>query len=382
MDRELYVSTVALMLFSLVAVYSLSIFPTVYFDASKFYFLKKELISVLIAFFILIFVGSLNPYKLFKPIGFTLFIVSFALIFIMIFLPESLVKAVLGAKRWIKLGSFSIAPTEFFKYGFLFFISWSLARKEKDLKNSKSLFAEISILFPYFFLLAVSVLIIAVGQKDLGQSVVITVTLFTIIILASGSKKLFIALFSIFAIGLLTLIEIAPHRIARFKGWWVGIQDTFLTFLPHSLKVTDTAVPLHITNSLKAIETGGVIGQGLGEGQYKLGFLSEVHTDFIIAGISEEIGLFGLTLLFALYGYVIYRIFFIGSKLKKTYERYFVYGVATIIFVSLAINLYGITGLIPIKGIAVPLLSYGGSQIIATSFGIAMVLMLSRKVKE
>ncbi len=382
MDRELYVSTVALMLFSLVAVYSLSIFPTVYFDASKFYFLKKELISVLIAFFILIFVGSLNPYKLFKPIGFTLFIVSFALIFIMIFLPESLVKAVLGAKRWIKLGSFSIAPTEFFKYGFLFFISWSLARKEKDLKNSKSLFAEISILFPYFFLLAVSVLIIAVGQKDLGQSVVITVTLFTIIILASGSKKLFIALFSIFAIGLLTLIEIAPHRIARFKGWWVGIQDTFLTFLPHSWKVTDTAVPLHITNSLKAIETGGVIGQGLGEGQYKLGFLSEVHTDFIIAGISEEIGLFGLTLLFALYGYVIYRIFFIGSKLKKTYERYFVYGVATIIFVSLAINLYGITGLIPIKGIAVPLLSYGGSQIIATSFGIAMVLMLSRKVKE
>ena len=385
MDRPLYVSTIMLLLFSLVAVYSLSIFPTLYFGASEFHFLKKQFIFVFISILILTFVGSMNPYKVFKPLGFTIFILSFIAIFIMLFLPDSLVRAVLGAKRWIKFGSVSIAPTEFFKYGFLFFISWSFARKEKELRQSKSLLKEFSILIPYFALLMVVVAFIAIGQKDLGETVVITVTLFSIILLAGGSKKLFITLVVTFISLVVILIQIAPHRLSRLKGWWVGVQDGILHILPKSwaeyLKVTDATTSLPITNALQSIRSGGLIGKGLGEGQYKLGFLSEVHTDYIFAGIAEEIGLFGIIILLLLYGYIIYRLLYIASYLVKPMERYFVIGVAVIIFVSGAINLFGVTGLIPIKGIAVPLLSYGGSQIIATSLAIAMVLMLSRKVK-
>ncbi len=385
MDRALYTSTVLLLLFSLVAVYSLSVFPTVYFGATEFHFLKKQAIFVIISIIILTIVGSMNPYKVFKPLGFILFILSFIAIFAMLFLPDSLVRAVLGAKRWIKIGSFSIAPTEFFKYGFLFFISWSFARKEQNLKNTKSIFSEFNILIPYFALLMVIIAFIGIGQKDLGESVVILVTLLTIILLAGGSKKLFFTLISLFIGLVVILITIAPHRLSRLKGWWVGVQDGILAILPsswaHTLKVTDTTVALPIVNALNSIKSGGIVGRGLGEGQYKLGFLSEVHTDYIFAGIAEEIGVIGLLTLLFLYGFIIYRLFVIASYLVKPMERYFVIGVATIIFISAMINFFGVTGLIPIKGIAVPLLSYGGSQIIATSLAIAMVLMLSRKVK-
>ena len=385
MDKPLYISTIAILLFSLVAVYSLSIFPTIYFGASEFHFLKKQAIFVLISIIILTFVGSMNPYKVFKPLGFTIFILSAIAVFTMLFLPDTLVREVLGAKRWIKLGGISIAPTEFFKYGFLFFISWSLARKQEELKSSNSLLKEIGVLIPYFALLMVVVVFIAIGQKDLGETVVITVTLLAVILLAGGSKKLFFTLISA-SIGLVVLlIYIAPHRLNRLKGWWVGVQDSILAILPDSfaqtLRVTDTTVSLPIVNAIHSISSGGIVGRGLGEGQYKLGFLSEVHTDYIFAGITEEIGLIGVVILFFTYGYIIYRMFYIASFLVKPMERYFVIGVAIVIFVSGIINLFGVTGLIPIKGIAVPLLSYGGSQIIATSLAIAMVLMLSRKVK-
>jgi len=381
MDRGLYLSTIALLLFSLVAVYSLSVYPTIYFDASKYIFLKKQLISVIIAIFVMSLISRFNVYNVFKPLGLLLFVGSFLAIILMLFLPESFVKAVLGAKRWIKIGGFSIAPTEFFKYGFVFFVSWSLARKIKEFNSNSSLFKEFILTLPYFMLLIVAVGIIAIGQKDMGQVVVLSGTLMGLLLLSGRSKKFFATIGFVFVLLFIALIKFAPHRVARFKGWWAGIQDS-IPFLPESMKIHDTTVPLHIINSTHAIESGGLLGQGLGAGQYKLGFLSEVHTDFIMAGLSEEIGFLGLLALVSLFMFILYRIFSIGTKLHDLNERFFVYGVAITMFLSFIINAYGISGLIPIKGIAVPLLSYGGSQIIATSLAIGMVLMLSKKVEK
>jgi len=381
MDRGLYLSTLALLMFSLVSVYSLSIFATIHFDASQFVFFKRQLIAATIAIFLMTLVANMNVYNVYRPLGFMLFGFSFVAIILMLFLPESYVKAVLGAKRWIKLGGFSIAPTEFFKYGFVFFVSWSFGRKLKEFNGTKSIIKEFKLTIPYFMLLVVAVLIIAVGQKDMGQVVVLSVALMGLFLLSGRSKSFFFIIIGFFIALFVMLIKFAPHRLDRFKGWWVGIQDS-IPFLPDSLKVTDRVVPLHIVNSKHAIESGGLFGQGLGAGQYKLGFLSEVHTDFVLAGISEEIGYIGFLAVVGLLMYILYRIFLIAGKLKETSEKLFVYGVAITIFLSFIINAYGISGLIPIKGIAVPLLSYGGSQIMATSLAIGMVLMLSKKVKQ
>ena len=386
MDKKLYISTVSLLFISLVAVYSLSVFTTIYFEASHYAFIKKQLISVLIGVLVLTLFAKMNPYTVFKPLGFTLFVGSFIAIAAMLVLPESLVRSVLGAKRWIKFGSISIAPTEFFKYGFVFFIAWSLDRKFDILVKSKNIFKEFLIIIPYFLILITASAIIAIGQKDLGQVVVLGVVLIVLLYL-SGSSKTFFAVLSVMAVfAVIMLIKIAPHRIERFKGWWVYNQDALLSLLPSSwaeaLRITDTTTPLNILNSTYAIHNGSLIGQGIGDGQFKLGYLSEVHTDFILAGISEEVGFLGLLIVVGLFLSIIYYITQIASKLHNLNEKLFAYGVATVLVVEFLINVFGITGLIPIKGIAVPLLSYGGSQIIATSMAIGMVLMLSRKVEQ
>ena len=366
---------------SLIAVYSFSIFATIHFDASKYIFLKRQFISIIIGIIVMSFVARLNPYTVFSPLGFLIFTGSFLAMILMLFLPETYVKAVLGAKRWIKFGGFSLAPTEFFKYGFVFFVSWSLGRKIEDLNKANSLAKEFKVILPYFLLLIIAVGIIAVGQKDMGQVVVISGSLMGLLLLSGRSRKFFISIFGLFIALFIALIIYAPHRLKRFEGWWVWVQDS-IPFLPDSLKITDKAVPLHIINSTHAIESGALTGAGLGAGQYKLGFLSEVHTDFILAGLSEEVGFIGLFIVVGLLLFILNRMFKIASKLHKINEKYFVYGVAITIFLSFIINAYGISGLIPIKGIAVPLLSYGGSQIIATCLAIGMILMLSKKVED
>jgi len=380
MDRRLYLSTIALLFFSLVSVYSLSIFTTIHFDTSSYTFLKKQFIAVV---FSIVFMSILanSDVKKFNIVGFTIFILSFIAIIVMIFLPEAYAKTTLGARRWIKFSGVSIAPTEFFKYGFVFFASWSLARKAQEFKNAKNLSGEFKLATPYFILMFIAVGIIAVAQKDLGQVVVISAVLMGLFFISNRSKKFFMVLFLSFIGLVILLIKFAPHRIDRFKGWWVYIQNS-IPYLSDNFKVTDRTVPLNIINSTGAIENGGLIGKGLGAGQYKLGFLSEVHTDFILAGISEEIGFIGLFFVVGLFCFIIFRIFAIGKSLDTLHQKYFAYGVGMTLFLSFIINAFGISGLIPIKGIAVPLLSYGGSQILATSIAIGMVLMLSKKVKQ
>ncbi len=385
MRHRLYMATLALMLFSIVSVYSMSLYPALYLGVSANYFLLRDTVAVIIAILLMTYIANLDPNKFFTPLGFALFILFFIIIIAMVFMPESLVKSVKGAKRWIKVGSVSLAPTEFFKYGFLFFIAWSLERKNTLLVKTKSIWDEFRVILPYFMLLGFAILILAVAQKDLGQSVVLLFTTLALLFLSGRSKKFFLTLGGIVALLVVLLIVIAPHRINRFKGWWVGVQDSILSLLPETIaktmRVTDTTEALPIVNARYAFENGGFLGNGIGAGQYKLGFISEVHTDFIFAGLGEEIGFLGLFTLLLLFAYIIALIFKIASRLDSLMERYFTYGVGIILFLSLAINLFGVTGIIPEKGIAVPILSYGGSQLVATATAIGMVLMLAKRIK-
>ena len=173
--------------------------------------------------------------------------------------------------------------------------------------------------------------------------------------------------------------------MARIKSWWLTVQDSILSVLPfkplQELRVEGTVKePWQISNSLNAIHNGGLWGQGLGNGQFKLGYLSEVHTDFILAGITEELGFVGLTAVVLTIMVVIFRIFKIASKVKNTMYYLFSIGVGLMIAFAFLLNAYGIAGITPIKGIAVPFLSYGGSHILASSIAIGMVLMISKKV--
>jgi len=383
-DRLLFYLVIALYTISLIMSYSLSTFLIPRFHYEPGHFLFRQGSAILLGIAIMWVFSWLDPDRWFKPIGFTIFIVFSAIMIAMPILPESIAKTALGAKRWVSIGSYSLAPVEFFKVGFIFFIAWSFPRKVVG-HGKLTLKEEFYILLPYIVLLGVSIIFIAIFQKDLGQVVVLASTLLVLFLIVGRSLKLFFTLLGSGFLAMIILIIIAPHRIHRIKSWWSMVQDSFLSWLPDSIgekfRVVSVDEPYQISNSLNAIYNGHWWGQGLGNGQFKLGYLSEVNTDFILSGLAEELGFFALMVVVFLILSVIFRILQIASKLKNPIYYIFTVGVALLIFFAFIINSYGISGLTPIKGIAVPFLSYGGSQIIASSIAIGMVLMVSKKVK-
>jgi len=383
-DKPLLAAVMILLTLSLVMDYSLSVYTVSHFNYGDFHFFIRQSAAVFIGFVTMVILSKMDPDKWFHRVGLTLFILFFLLMIVMQFLPSSLVNAVGGAKRWIQIGPMSIAPVEFFKVGFVFFLSWSFARKFMDVKKMGFL-EEIRAFSPYLVLFLLAVVIIAVFQKDLGQVVVLGGTLMVLFLFIGSSMKFFFTLLTGAFLAILTLIFAAPHRMARIKSWWSTIQNDILSLLPfeqlETLRVATTAKePYQISNSLNAIHNGGFLGEGLGNGQFKLGYLSEVHTDFILAGIAEELGFVGLAFVTLTILFIIFRIFKIASKVRNPMYYLFSIGVGLLIAFAFILNSYGISGITPIKGIAVPFLSYGGSHILASCIAIGMILMVSKKV--
>jgi len=382
-DKPLLSGIIALLTLSLVMSYSLSTYTVVHFGYADFHFFIRQSMAVFIGFISIVILSKLDADKWFVSLGLTIFVGFFLIMVIMQFLPDSLVKAVGGAKRWIHIGPMSLAPVEFFKVGFVFFVAWSFSRKLLH-KAQMGFLEELRMFTPYIFIFIIAVVVIAVFQKDLGQVVVLGATLMVMFFLVGSSWKFFIMMFSGVIMAFMTLIMIAPHRMARVKSWWGTVQDGILAILPfeniQNLRIEAVKEPYQISNSLNAIYNGGFLGQGLGNGQFKLGYLSEVHTDFILAGISEELGYVGLLIVVGLILFIIYRIFQIAAKVKNPMYYLFSIGIGLLIAFSFILNAYGISGMTPIKGIAVPFLSYGGSHIWATCVGVGLVLMISKKV--
>jgi cell division protein FtsW len=384
-DKPLLAAVMGLLTLSLVMSYSLSTYTVVHFGYADFHFFIRQSMAVFIGFVTIVILSKLDPDKWFVRLGLALFVSFFLIMVSMQFLPVSLVKAVGGAKRWIQIGSMSLAPVEFFKVGFVFFVAWSFSRKLLH-KSKMGFIEELRMFTPYILIFVIAVVIIAVFQKDLGQVVVLGATLMVLFFLIGSSWKFFMMMFSGVIMAFMSLIMVAPHRMARIKSWWGTVQDSILSLLPfenlQNLRIEAVREPYQISNSLNSIYNGSFFGQGLGNGQFKLGYLSEVHTDFILAGITEELGYVGLIAVVVTILFIIYRIFQIASKVKNPMYYLFSIGVGLLIAFAFILNAYGISGMTPIKGIAVPFLSYGGSHIWASSIAIGLVLMISKKVPQ
>lgn len=362
---------------------SLPVFTTLFFDYAEYHFFVRQLAVGMVCIFIMWALSRLNPDVYLKYIGFFIFLSCLLLMGVMHYLPESLVTSAGGAKRWIRLPGFSLAPVEFFKIGFVYFLAWSFARKLNE--NKKTLSEEMKLILPYIAVFVLVIYLIAVMQNDLGQVVVLALTLAVMAFFAGTSLQLFMLaiLGSVFVF--LIAIFSSTHRIVRIKTWWATIQNMVLSFFPEKiaavLRVEDAPEPYQISHSLNAIKHGGMFGEGVGNGLFKLGYLSEVHTDFALAGIAEETGFLGVLALTGVIIVIIYRIFKIASRSHNKVYYLFSLGIGLLITFSFLMNAYGITSITPIKGISVPFISYGGSSILALSIGIGMVLMISKKAK-
>ena len=206
------------------------------------------------------------------------------------------------------------------------------------------------------------------------------------LLFAGGSLRLLGVIFLGTLSTALIAIITSPHRILRIKSWWASAQDSVLALMPQelaeSLRISGLPEPYQLYHATNAISSGGFFGSGLGEGFIKLGFLSDVHTDIILAGITEELGFVGLFAIVLLFGYVLLRLFRIANRVPSKMHYLFCVGVALLLGFSLIINAFGISGITPVKGIAVPFLSYGGSSLIANCIAIGLVLAISKNIQE
>ncbi|MCD4756922.1 MAG: FtsW/RodA/SpoVE family cell cycle protein [Arcobacteraceae bacterium] len=384
-DYTLFFLSSALIIISILFSYSLSIYTVVYWDYTQFHFFLRQLFTGTLAILIMWSLSQIKPDILIPKLGWFLFLFFLFLMILMQILPASMVTESGGAKRWIRLPGISISPVEFFKIGFIYYLAWSFHRKLLDL-DKLSFKEELKVLAPYALVFSFSVFLIAVLQKDLGQVVLLAAILFIMLIFANRSWKIFASLIGIAIVGLASLILLFPHRITRVKSWWSMVQDGVLSFMPNSiatsLRIEEFPEPYQVGNSLNAINNGGYFGEGIGNGSLKLGFLSEVHTDFVLAGITEEIGFIGFLTIVLILFTIIFRVFRTSRRVKNPKYHLFTLGIGLMVSIAFLINSYGISGMIPIKGIAVPFLSYGGSSMLGISIAIGMVLSISRSIPK
>lgn len=383
-DYVLFLLVTLLIVISIIFSYSLSIYTVEYFGYNQFHFFIRQLIVGLVSIFIMWGFSQFEPEKIVNRVGMGFFVFFFILMAIMPVLPSSLVTASGGANRWIRLPGFSLSPVEFFKIGFVYFLSWSFHRRLIEVPRKIGLKQELLLLAPYFLAFLIVVFIVAFLQKDLGQVVLLGVIFFILLIFANRSYKVFVSLGVVGGLSFAGLILAAPHRIQRIFSWWAMVQDKILSILPswadNYLRIEELPEPYQVSHSLNAMHNGGVFGQGIGLGDLKLGFLSEVHTDFVLAGIIEEIGLVGLSFIVIIMFLIVLRIFKISRRVDNKIYHLFTIGVALMIIIAFLINSYGISGMIPIKGIAVPFLSYGGSSMLSMSIAVGLVLSISKSI--
>lgn len=279
---------------------------------------------------------------------------------IMVFFPF-IGREVNGAYRWIKILGFSFQPSELMKFSLIIYISSYCIRNYDEFREEWLGF------FKPVFLISISILLILL-EPDLGSSVVIFIVSFSILFIAGAPLK---HLLSIFFVGLLTFIGLiftASYRIKRIMGYLDPWNNEFSE---------------QLRTSLSAISNGQWFGVGMGESKMKEGFLSDAQTDFIFAIIVEELGIiFGILLILA-FSYLVFRCFLIGRSARQndfSFGSLISYGVGVLIALHVFINIGVATGLLPTKGITLPFISFGGSNLMLMFVLIALVQKIKLEI--
>lgn len=363
----------------------MSVFEVVKHGYNEYHFFIRQLIIGMGSIVIMWILAHIKPNKLIPFASWSLFALFLILIISLKSLPSSWTTTTNGATRWLNLGGISLSPVEFFKVGFIYYLAHSFERRLSNIVKLKFI-DEIKLLIPYAIIFGVLAVFIAVLQKDLGQTLVIAAIIFMMLVFANRSWKIFALIIFLGISAFIALIVFFPHRIDRIKSWWGTVQNDVLKYFPDFiakfLKIDEYKEAYQVGHSINAINNGGLYGEGISNGYLKLGFLGEVHTDFVLSGITEEVGFFGLLFIVMLFTYLIIRIFRVARRTENKIYHLFSIGVAVMIGTSFLINGFGTSGIIPIKGLAVPFLSYGGSSLFSSSIAIGLVLSISTTMRK
>ena len=322
---------------------------------------------------ILFTVGILIALFLFRtPLRFLERISSLALILsiVALVLPQTpLGKEVNGNTNWISIAGFTLQPSEFAKLGLILWMAGLLSRHEER-KNRDVPESGTQVMTQLISGLVVMLGLILVGD-DLGTAMVFAAIAAGMLFIAGVQIRWFFAGLASLALVAVVFILIQPNRIYRIKA----LLD------PFSEEHYQNAgwQPAH---SVMGLASGGIFGSGLGAGKQKWGNLAEAHTDFIFAVVGEEMGLLGTLTLLGLFAFLLLSIFKIAMRSGTMVERFFVAGVGVWLAIQIMVNIGSVTGLIPVIGVTLPLVSYGGSSLISTLAALGLVLGVAMRDGE
>ena len=323
---------------------------------------------------LLFFVGLAIALFLFRaPLAFLkrMSTLSLPLSLVALALPQLPVigKEVNGNVNWISIAGFTMQPSEFAKLGMILWLAGVLARHE-DMKERQTPMSPSALAAQVLPGIIAMIALILIG-KDLGTALVFAAIAAGVLFVAGIQIRWFVAAIAALSLMAIVLILTQSNRIYRIKA----LLD------PFSEEHYQNAgwQPAH---SIMGLASGGIFGSGLGAGKQKWGNLAEAHTDFIFAVVGEEMGLLGTLTLLGLFAFLLLSIFKIALRSQTLLERFFVSGVGLWFAIQIVVNIGSVTGLIPVIGVTLPLVSYGGSSLLATFAALGLVLGVAMRDPE
>ncbi|MHC0038084.1 putative lipid II flippase FtsW [Pseudoneobacillus sp. C159] len=355
-DYLLVIAVIFLCLFGLIMVFSAS-YPLAMLKnhSPRFFFTKQiQFLGIGLVLFFLTSMIRLHIYGKLSAIFITLSI--FLLIAVLI--PG------IGAERnysqrWLQIGPFIVQPTEAVKLAMTIYFAYIYAKKQEYIEHFWK-----GVMPPLLILSIVFLLILK--QPDLGTATIILLSC-GIILFCSGIQKIHLFLLGSIALGGIVFLALtAPYRLERL----LSFHDPF---------ASPDGSGYQLINSYYALSTGGLWGKGLGNSIQKLGYLPEAHTDFIMSIIIEELGIIGLLIVIGTYFFIMYRGLRIALRVKEAFPKLLAIGLTFQIMIQAVFNLGAVCGLLPITGVPLPFISYGGSSLIMLLISAGILVNVSRK---
>ena len=324
--------------------------------------------SIFIKQFFFLILGSSAAYWAFKVKGLiwpqiARYALSISIVILLLPFVPFLGKNINGNRNWIEIAGFTLQPSEFAKLGLILWCALRL-RTLGQVPGSKNL---IFLIAPG--LVAIELLILL--ERDLGTALLVLIIFGGILFISGAPIKNFVALLALGAIVGTAFILSSDYRMSRFAALFNPFDERYYKFSGWQ--------PAH---SIMGLASGGLWGSGLGASKQKWANLAEAHTDFIFSVIGEELGLLGTLLVLALYAALIYSILRVAIKTKDDFSRYATAGIACWFIAQVVINIGSVTSVIPVIGVTLPFISYGGSSLLANLIAVGFVLGVARRTPE
>lgn len=319
-----------------------------FFD--KYHYLKEQFFWIILGFGCLVFFSLINYKKLYNLALPALLVFLFLLA--LVFVPGFGV-SVMGAKRWIDLGFTVIQPSEFIKLALAIYLAAWFSGKEKTR-------------LPAFLLLLGLILFLVILQPDMGTTVIILAEGLVIYFLSGARLFYFAIILPVLLFFGFLLIKISPYRMERFTSFLNLNQDPQL-------------YSYHIKQILIGFGSGGLTGVGIGNSLQKYAYLPENATDSIFAIVGEELGFLGAFFIIVLFAFLIFLGFYIATNAKDVFGRLLAGGITAFLGFQIFINLAAQTALLPLTGVPLPFISYGGSALIMNLSAIGILISIAKQ---